>query len=117
MLLPGGVDYLPASLPVRHVVARLRRLRIPAFASRDAGAYLCNAALYRSLVCAKDARRRVGFVHIPATLAQLGGPNRGRSGACPLTWEQALLGALEILDVCLARPAMVRKARAMVAAL
>ena len=117
MLLPGGVDYLPASLPVRHVVARLRRLRIPAFASRDAGAYLCNAALYRSLVCAKDARRRVGFVHIPATLAQLGGPNRGRSGACPLTWEQALLGALEILDVCLARPAMVRKVRAMVAAL
>jgi pyroglutamyl-peptidase len=115
MLLPGGADYLPASLPVRHIVARLRRMRVPAFASRDAGAYLCNAALYRSLMCAKDsAGRRVGFVHIPATLAHPGGSNRGRSGACPLTWEQALLGALEILEVCLARPAATRKATASV---
>ena len=46
-----------ASLPVQHIVARLRRRGIPAFASRDAGAYLCNAALYHSLVC---AQRRAG---------------------------------------------------------
>ena len=42
-------------------------------------------------VCARDkaaAGRRVGFVHIPATLARPGGPNRGRTGACPLTWDR-----------------------------
>jgi pyroglutamyl-peptidase len=102
----GGIEHLPASLPVRHIVARLRQRGIPAFASRDAGTYLCNAALYHSLVCAKDkeaAGRRVGFVHIPATLARPGGPNRGRTGACPLTWDEALDGALEIVAACLGR--------------
>ena len=101
-----GPEYLPASLPVRHIVARLRRLGIAAFVSRDAGTYLCNAALYHSLASAKDAAkagRRVGFVHIPAALARPGGANRGRSGACPLTWQQALDGALEILATCLRR--------------
>ena len=101
-----GAEHLAASLPVRHIVTRLRRLGIPAFVSRDAGAYLCNAALYHSLVCAKDERaagRRVGFVHIPATLARPGGPNRGRTGACPLTWDETVMGALEILATCLGR--------------
>jgi pyroglutamyl-peptidase len=102
-----GAEHLAASLPVRHIVARLRRAGIPAYVSRDAGTYLCNAALYRSLECAKDeaaAGRRVGFVHIPATLARPGGPNRGRTGACPLTWDEAVVGALEILAACLGRP-------------
>jgi pyroglutamyl-peptidase len=100
----GGAEHLPTSLPVRHIVARLRRHGIPAFVSRDAGNYLCNAALYHSLCCAKDdSGRRVGFVHIPATLARPGGANRGRTGACPLTWDEALGGALEILAACLGR--------------
>ena len=101
-----GPEYLPASLPVRHIVARLRRLGIAAFVSRDAGTYLCNAALYHSLTSAKDEAatgRRVGFVHIPAALARPAGANRGRSGASPLTWQQALDGALEILATCLRR--------------
>lgn len=100
----GGAGHLAASLPVQHIVTRLRRRGIPAFVSRDAGAYLCNAALYHSLSCARDTPgRRVGFVHIPASLARPGGANRGRTGACPLTWEQALDGALEILAACLVR--------------
>jgi len=110
----GGAEHLPASLPVRHIVARLRRIGIAAFASRDAGTYLCNAALYHSLACAKSASgRRVGFVHIPATLARPGAPNRGRSGACPLTWEAALDGALEIVAACLGRspPGTIRSSR------
>jgi pyroglutamyl-peptidase len=101
----GGAEHLAASLPVQHIVTRLRRRGIPAFASRDAGAYLCNATLYHSLACSrKTPGRRVGFVHIPASLARPGGPTRGRTAGCPLTWEQALDGALEILAVCLARP-------------
>ncbi len=100
-----GALLLAASLPTRHIVARLRRRGIPAFVSRDAGAYLCNATLYHSLACARQAPgRRAGFIHIPATLARAGGPSRGRVGACPLTWEQALAGGLEILAACLGQP-------------
>jgi pyroglutamyl-peptidase len=98
----GGAEHLPVSLPVRQIAQRLRRLGIPAFLSRDAGAYLCNAALYHSLRLARAApRRRVGFIHIPAALARSAGPCRG---ACPLGWDAAILGALEILASCLARP-------------
>jgi pyroglutamyl-peptidase len=46
---PGGPDQLRTRLPAAHIVARLRALGIPAFLSRDAGTYLCNAVLYASL--------------------------------------------------------------------
>jgi len=106
----GGAEHLATSLPVQHIVTRLRLRGIPAFVSRDAGGYLCNATLYHSLGCARDVPgRRVGFVHVPATLARPGGANRGRTGACPLTWEQALEGGLEILAVCLGRTAARRR--------
>lgn len=97
-----GAEYLAAGLPAQALVARLRRRGIPAFVSRDAGAYLCNALLYHSLAQGPAAAgRRVGFIHIPASLARPGGANRGRSGACPLTWAQALEGGLEIVAGCL----------------
>jgi pyroglutamyl-peptidase len=97
-----GPPHLGAGLPVQYLVARLRRRSIPAFASRDAGEYLCNATLYHALSRAREAPgRRVGFIHVPATLARPGGENRGRSGACALTWEQAVDGSLEILAGCL----------------
>lgn len=105
ILAAEGADYLAARLPAQHLVARLRRRGIPAFASRDAGTYLCNALLYHSLAAA-NARApgcRIGFVHIPASLARPGGANRGRSGASPLTWAQAVTGGLEIIAGCLGR--------------
>ena len=49
----AGPSTCTASLPVQHIVARLRRRGIPAFVSRDAGGYLCNATLYHSLGCAR----------------------------------------------------------------
>ena len=98
----GGAEFAAASLPVQHIVTRLRRRGIPAFVSRDAGGYLCNATLYHSLGSARNApRRRVGFIHIPATLGRPGGANRGRVGGRTLTWEQAHAGGLEILAACL----------------
>jgi pyroglutamyl-peptidase len=110
----GGADVLRTTLPVPHLVLALKRSGIPAYASRDAGAYLCNAVLYHSLQIVADAGRdcRVGFVHVPASLARPGGPNRGRSGACPLTWPQAVEGGLEIIAGCLGRPLPKRRAQA-----
>ena len=110
----GGADVLRTTLPVPHLVLALKRSGIPAYASRDAGAYLCNAVLYHSLQIIADAGRdcRVGFVHVPASLARPSGPNRGRVGACPLTWPQAVEGGLEIIAGCLGRPMPTRKAQA-----
>jgi pyroglutamyl-peptidase len=100
-----GPEFVAATLPVRHIVARLRRRGIPAFVSRDAGGYLCNATLYHSLGCARDRPGcRVGFVHIPATLGRPGAANRGRVGGRTLTWEQTQAGGLEILAACLRLP-------------
>jgi pyroglutamyl-peptidase len=101
-----GQAFLPTTLPVAHIVARLRARGIAAYASRDAGAYLCNAVLYRSLQSqGAHGIGRLGFIHIPASLAKPGGANRGRSGACPLTWAQAFAGGLEIIAAALGRPA------------
>src|SRR5262252_2764589 len=112
-LHPHGAEHLATSLPVRHIVTRLRWRGIPAFLSRDAGAYLCNATLYHSLLRAGSAPgRRVGFIHIPAALARSGHEQRARVGACPLSWEQAVAGSLEVIATCLgprkARPIAVR---------
>lgn len=98
----GGAEFMFASLPVQHIVGRLRLRGIPAFVSRDAGGYLCNATLYHSLRHAREAPgRRVGFVHIPAALGRTGGANRRRVGVRTLTWEEAHAGGLEILAACL----------------
>jgi pyroglutamyl-peptidase len=108
----AGAEFVAASLPV-HIATRLRGLGIPAFVSRDAGGYLCNATLYHSLGCARDAPgRRVGFIHIPATLGRPGGANRGRVGGRTLTWEQAHAGGIEILAACLHRPATLARTTA-----
>jgi pyroglutamyl-peptidase len=105
----GSAEHLLASVPVNHIAMRLRCIGIPAFVSRDAGAYLCNAALYHSLLLARAApRRRVGFIHLPASLARQ--RECRRDGACPLTWEQAIGGAIEVLAACLGRPARHRLA-------
>jgi len=105
-----GPDMLPASLPIAYIVARLRSRRIPAFASRDAGGYLCNATLYNSLAAARAyPSRRVGFIHVPASLARAGIPKGAGLGRSPLSWAQALEGGQEILAACLCRFAAGRR--------
>ena len=59
----GGPETLSATLPVAELVAALTDAGVPAARSYDAGAYVCNATLYRSLYA--NAAPRVGFVHVP----------------------------------------------------
>lgn len=105
VLSPGGPDWLATNLPATRIVTRLRQRGIPAFVSWDAGSYLCNALLYHALVLARQRRdvRRNGFIHIPHDLPT---PNQRRSAhpkSSPLTFEQALVGGLEIIATCLHR--------------
>lgn len=72
---------------------RLAQLGYPVSFSDDAGAYLCNAVLYRSVAAAEALAPqacRAGFIHIPADLS---GP--------PLSFLEALNGSVEIVRTCL----------------
>ncbi len=100
---PTGLDQMTARLPAARIVARLRRMQLPARVSRDAGGYLCNATLYHLLSRSNvPARPRVaGFVHVPADLRTSGATGR-------LNYDRALAGAQEILSVCLGRDAVLQ---------
>lgn len=101
-LSPDGPESLAASLPVARIVARLRRRLLPVRLSRDAGGYLCNAVLYRSLQRARQAdwRMRTGFIHLPASLGTTAGSHRP---GIRLDWSQALDGSLDIVAETLGR--------------
>ena len=85
----NGPDQRCTTLPVGAIVLALTARGLPATTSEDAGKYLCNAVLYRSLGLA-DGPAMTGFVHIPASL-----------GAGSLTLYQALSGGLAIIATCL----------------
>ncbi len=101
-----GPDYLPATLPATHIAERLRRRGLPAVVSRDAGAYLCNALLYRTLQVARTTAEppRSGFIHLPSSLVNERNPWRGPHVSCRMGWDDVIEGGLEIVAVCLGRP-------------
>lgn len=61
----GETAFRPARAPVRAMAAAIAGLGLSATVSEDAGAYLCNALLWRAL----EARpaRPTAFVHLPPT--------------------------------------------------
>jgi pyroglutamyl-peptidase len=66
-IIEGGPDYLPSTFPVEAVIAGLTGAGLPVAASEDAGGYLCNMLLYRSLHFFQQEGRdvQVGFLHVP----------------------------------------------------
>ena len=105
----GGPERMAAGVPAEAIVARLTALGLPAHVSDDAGTYLCNAVLYHALAAARPAM--TGLVHIPALLAAEGGGTSGPAARSLLDWETAVSGGLEIIRVCLGRPAPARLKR------
>lgn len=104
-----GPDEYRSLLPVAEIVRRLRRRGIKAFASRDAGTYLCNRTLFHvlSIEDKYPELTRAGFIHVPSSLVGVGMTPQIRrlqsSSLSPLTWRAALLGGLEIIGGCLAQ--------------
>jgi pyroglutamyl-peptidase len=64
VLAADGPATLPATFPAAAILAALTDAGFPAALSDDAGAYVCNATLYRSLAAAPHAAR-IGFIHVP----------------------------------------------------
>ena len=110
-LIEDGADHLASTVPVSAIVARLRNRGLPAFVSRDAGAYLCNAALYSALDKSRrrDRDDRIGFIHLPSSLVvDDRRPQFGPHPRCPLTWRQTIDGGVEIIGATLGREAVRR---------
>lgn len=102
----GGPDMLAARLPAEDIKARLHALRVPAITSKDAGSYLCNALLYRSLIYAEQIAEpeAVGFFHIPQIIPPAILKSRADPRQMRFDWGTALIGGLEIIRTCLGRP-------------
>ena len=65
MLDADAPPRLAVTLPVGRIVARIAGLGLPVAVCGDAGRYLCNGLLWRSLRLA--AGRPTGFLHLPPT--------------------------------------------------
>ena len=102
---PDGPSFLPTGLPATLIVERLRRRGIPAHLSRDAGSYLCNALMYRTLELARrnGSPACTGFVHLPETLVDPRRPAREPLASSPLRWSDVIEGGLEIIAASLGR--------------
>lgn len=104
-LVPGGPDALKGSALAAAIRAGLVRAGIPARLSGDAGAYLCNAVYYWSLLAAErdGSRRPVLFVHLPWPAPKAGQRRSGqvRMRARPPSLD-ALAAALEAVALALA---------------
>jgi pyroglutamyl-peptidase len=62
---PRGPERLLATLPTSDLRAALLAAGFATVTSDDAGDYVCNATLYRSLAVFRGTSRRVGFIHVP----------------------------------------------------
>ena len=101
----NGPETRDVALPAADIVARLAALRIPATTSDDAGSYLCNAVLYRSLELAEEQDiDGVGFFHIPRVIPPALLKSKTERREMRFDWGSALLGGLEIVRTCLGRP-------------
>jgi pyroglutamyl-peptidase len=76
----SGPDALSATLPVEAIASALQAAKIPVALSDDAGIYVCNATLYRSLYAARGDRL-AGFVHVPPSAVNGFTPDRLRAAA------------------------------------
>ncbi len=90
-LAEDGPETLASTFPAAAILAALREAGFPAALSDDAGAYVCNATLYRSLHAAPPTRR-VGFVHVPPE--GKGGFTGGRLSEAARILLRAAVGAM-----------------------
>lgn len=70
-LVDGAPLALASTIDVDGAVAAMSACGIPAAASHDAGAFLCNAVLYSALLKAAPGQR-AGFIHVPMLPGQKG---------------------------------------------
>jgi pyroglutamyl-peptidase len=103
-LVPGGPAALRGAGLAAAVRAGLARAGIPARLSNDAGAYLCNAVYYWSLLQASRSGglRPTLFVHLPWPAPAAGGRPSARRRPRPPPTMASLAAGLEAVALALA---------------
>ncbi len=84
----NGENAYFSSLPVRRIVAELKKQEIPSALSFSAGAFVCNEVLYSLLHHFKDTEIKIGFIHLPFLPEQA----KGKYPSLPL---ETLVNALK----------------------
>jgi pyroglutamyl-peptidase len=80
-VLAGAPDCRKVRFPVVRLAAAMGRAGTPTRLSNDAGTYLCNATLFRTLATSVPL---AGFIHVPLPLPPHRPLSRRRTGpACP----------------------------------
>ena len=93
-VVSGGPDGYFSTVPVRAMVAAIRKEGIPSALSYSAGAFVCNDVLYSLLHAFSGTATQVGFVHVPYL------PEQAKEGVPSLSLEQmvaALTVAIEAM--------------------
>lgn len=95
VLVRGGPMIATSPLPAARIAATLRRAGMACRISRDAGTYLCNAALYHSLI---GYQAPAGFIHVPRPArGDRKGPENSRSGPELLRAAELALREIAVL--------------------
>jgi pyroglutamyl-peptidase len=105
-LLPieaSAPKYLDATYDAAAIVLALGRVAIRSHTSQDAGTFLCNHILFRSLQREQNANspRPIGFVHLPRLHEQLQ-PHEQEAAEPPHLPLQVLARAIEIAALTVA---------------
>ena len=105
-VVDGGPPTAVPTWPADEIFERLKQQAIPVEQSDDAGAYLCNALVYRTalLAAASEVPMTTGFAHIPPVIPAPTVRKKGVAHSGTFDLEVALAGGLEIIRVCLGRP-------------
>lgn len=90
----GGPAAYWSTLPIKAIVAALRKRGIPASVSQTAGTFVCNHVFY-GLMHVLRVRRGVrgGFIHVPPMAAQVA---RGPSGLALPAMVEAVAIAIDV---------------------
>ena len=86
-----------STLPVRDMIAAMKKVGVPASLSNTAGTFVCNNLMYGLLDYLGRTGRHIpaGFIHIPATPAQA--VERPSPSLAPETVAKGLLAAISVL--------------------
>ena len=86
-----------STLPVRDMIAAMKKVGVPASLSNTAGTFVCNNLMYGLLDYLHRTGRHIpaGFIHIPATPAQA--VERPSPSLSPETVAKGLLAAISVL--------------------
>ena len=107
----GGPAAYLSTLPIRGILASLRKEKIPAELSNTAGTYLCNFAMYTLLdaFAVRGDPGPAGFIHVPQVPeASIGRP--GQPSMAYATIRRGILVALREIAAVTTRPPRRRSA-------